>query len=108
MLQALATAEASFVNEKPLGLDTPCGETGDGLSEGQAQRIAIARALLAHSPILVLDEATSALDTDTEQRVLTNIMQTLRDTTVIFITHRPEVLNHVDQTLHLKRTGSKS
>lgn len=108
MLQALDTAEASFVKEKPLGLDTPCGETGDGLSEGQAQRIAIARALLARSPILVLDEATSALDTDTEHRVLTNIMQTLRDTTIIFITHRPEVLNHMDQTLHLKRTGSKS
>ena len=108
MLKALASAEASFVNEKPLGLDTPCGETGDGLSEGQAQRIAIARALLARSPILVLDEATSALDSDTERRVLTNIMQTLGDTTVIFITHRPEVLNHVDQILHLKRTGSKS
>lgn len=108
MLHALDMAEARFVKEKPLGLDTPCGETGDGLSEGQAQRIAIARALLARSPILVLDEATSALDTDTERRVLTNIMHTLRGTTVIFITHRPEVLNHVDHTLHLKRSVCKS
>ena len=108
MNQALAWAEASFVHDKPQGLDTPCGETGDGLSEGQAQRIAIARALLAQGKVLVLDEATSALDTETEKKVLRNISEHLSQTTVIFITHRPEVLNHVSQTLVLKREESKS
>ncbi len=103
MLEALAIAEASFVADNPNGLDTLCGEAGDGLSEGQAQRIAIARALLSQGRIMVFDEATSALDSETEKRVLSNISQAYPTRTLIFITHRDEVLKHADYTLHIKR-----
>lgn len=103
MFEALATAEASFVADSPNGLDTLCGEAGDGLSEGQAQRIAIARALLLQGRIMVFDEATSALDSETEKRVLSNISQAYPTRTLIFITHRDEVLKHADYTLHIKR-----
>ena len=69
------------------------GERGRGLSEGQAQRIAIARAILRDAPILLLDEATSALDVATERKVLRNIMQKKENKTCIVTTHRPSVLN---------------
>lgn len=101
MFYALHTAAADFVNSKPLGLDTPCGEAGGGLSEGQAQRIAIARALLAGGRILILDEATSALDPATEQRVLQQIAGSYPHHTTIIITHRPEALKYADQCLRL-------
>ncbi len=103
MLEVLNLAEATFVKESPNGLDTPCGEAGDGLSEGQAQRIAIARALLSQGRIMVFDEATSALDSETEKRVLNNISLAYPTRTVIFITHRAEVLKHADLTLHINR-----
>ena len=68
MREALHTAAADFVRELPQGLDTPCGEMGTGISEGQAQRIAIARGLLRPGNIVLLDEPTSSLDSDTERR----------------------------------------
>lgn len=102
MKEALHKSCADFVLELPQGLDTPCSEAGGGLSEGQAQRIAIARALLRNSSILVLDEATSALDPETERQLLNNILEK-RDTTVIFVTHRMAVIDYCDQTLKIVR-----
>lgn len=100
MVAALHTACADFVLELPNGLDTKVSEGGGGLSEGQAQRIAIARALLRGRSVMLFDEATSALDPDTEKQLLHNILSS-HDKTVIFITHRPAVMEYCDQTLHL-------
>ncbi len=102
MRDALHRSCADFVFDLNQGLDTVCSEQGGGLSEGQAQRIAIARALLRDRPILLLDEATSALDGDTECRVIRNIMAD-HSKTIIFITHRPAVLQYCDRQLHLTR-----
>lgn len=104
MRQALATACASFVLERPGGLDAPCGEQGAGLSEGQSQRIAIARALLRKGCVLLLDEATSALDPDTEKHLLQNLKNRI-DTrqTVICVTHRPAIIEYCTQVLRLER-----
>ncbi|MDY3104279.1 MAG: ABC transporter ATP-binding protein [Prevotella sp.] len=99
---ALEMSCASFVMELPDGLDTVCTEAGGGLSEGQAQRISIARALLRNRPIMLFDEATSALDPETERQLLHNILSH-HDKTVIFITHRPVVVDYCDQTLHLQK-----
>lgn len=101
MHEALMCAAAEFVYRKPQGLDTPCGETGDGLSEGQSQRIAIARALLSDGGVLVFDEATSSLDPETEKTVLQRIVKKYAGRTMLFITHRPEVLNYATQTIRL-------
>jgi ABC-type bacteriocin/lantibiotic exporter with double-glycine peptidase domain len=90
------------VFDLPKGLDTSCAESGGGLSEGQAQRIAIARALLRNRGIMLFDEATSALDPDTERQLLQNILQK-RDKTIIFITHRPAVVDYCDQTLKIEK-----
>lgn len=106
MEEALRTAMAAFVLSLPKGLDTPCGERGDGFSEGQAQRIAIARALLRPAPILIFDEATSSLDEQTERQVIHNIMETAQGRTMIFVTHRPEVLRHCTHTLKLKKRST--
>lgn len=107
MWDALELAEAGFVKESDEGLDMPVGESGLGLSEGQAQRIAIARALLRPGRVLLLDEATSALDEETETRVLDNLMGRNADSptpyTVICVTHRPAVTAHCSQMLRLKR-----
>ena len=107
MWDALELAEAGFVKESDEGLDMPVGESGLGLSEGQAQRIAIARALLRPGRVLLLDEATSALDEETETRVLDNLMGRNADSptpyTVICVTHRPAVTAHCNQMLRLKR-----
>ena len=89
---AVRLACAQFVYDLPDGLDTMLGEKGAGLSEGQMQRIAIARALYADAPILILDEATSSLDTETEERLLLNLKQ-LTDKTVFIVTHRPKALS---------------
>ena len=98
--EALHLAAADFVLELPDGLDTPCAEIGRGLSEGQAQRIAIARALLRPGGILILDEATSALDADTEALVLERIKERFgQSKTIICITHRPAASQLAD--LHL-------
>ncbi|MCR5270251.1 MAG: ABC transporter ATP-binding protein/permease [Prevotella sp.] len=98
MREALSKACADFIDELPQGLDTHFSELGGGLSEGQAQRIAIARALLRPGSILLLDEATSALDTETERKVLENILSDHRRT-VIFVTHRTAVINYCDQVI---------
>lgn len=91
MIRALEDACAwEFISILPEGLNSPVGEGGKGFSEGQAQRIAIARALVRHAPVMLLDEATSALDYATEQRVLENLMQ--RGVTCIVTTHRASVL----------------
>lgn len=100
MWEVLSRSCADFVRTFPLGLDAKCGEQGGGLSEGQAQRIAIARALLRKGSIMIFDEATSALDADTECRLLESLMHDNRHT-VIFITHRPAVLKYCTQTLQL-------
>ena len=81
----------NFVSRMPDGINSPIGEGGKGISEGQAQRLSIARALLRRAPILLLDEATSALDSKTEQRVLGNLMK--RGVTCIVTTHKPSVLS---------------
>jgi ABC-type multidrug transport system fused ATPase/permease subunit len=94
IVEALKTACAwEFVSRLPLGINSPIGERGRGLSEGQAQRIAIARAILRDAPILLLDEATSALDVATERQVLRSIIQNHPNKTCIVTTHRPSVLN---------------
>lgn len=100
MREALRRSCADFVLSLPEGLDTPCSEQGGGLSEGQAQRIAIARALLRDRPVMLFDEATSALDTETERQLLHNILAR-RDKTVVFITHRMAVCQYCDNVLRV-------
>ena len=97
----IACAE-EFIRPLPLGLDTPVREQGGGFSEGQLQRLCIARALLSDAPILLLDEATSALDTETEQKVLQNIMQAHKGRTCIITTHRPSVLDISHQIYRIR------
>lgn len=102
---ALKTACAeTFVSALPEGLDTKVGERGTGLSEGQIQRICIARAILYNKPILILDEATSALDEDTEQAIVQNLNTDFQDLTLIAITHRPSIKNICDQFITIKAT----
>lgn len=100
---ALQIAMADFVFQLPEALDTPCSEQGGGLSEGQAQRIAIARSLLRPCRVLVLDEATSALDIDTERQLLQNLKAVCTDTTIIFVTHRLAVTEYTTDTISLER-----
>lgn len=106
---ALRLACADFVEHLPDGLETVIGEGGAGLSEGQAQRIAIARALLRSGSILLLDEATSALDQQTEARLIDNLLRyhaalAVRPT-LIFITHRPAVVEHCMQVITLQKNA---
>ncbi len=107
MWRALELACADFVKSLPAGLDTELGEGGAGLSEGQAQRIAIARAMLRQGSVLLLDEATSALDTVTEQRLIENIIvarnHSATPQTVICITHRPTIVDYCTQAITLQR-----
>ncbi len=97
---ALRMACADFVADLPQQLDTVCSEYGGGLSEGQAQRIAIARALMRNRPIMLFDEATSALDVETERRLLEQVLNN-HHKTILFITHRKAVVDYCDQTLHI-------
>ena len=98
IVEALKAACAyDFVNRLPDGINSKVGERGSGFSEGQAQRLSIARALLRKSPILLLDEATSALDVFTERQVLRNIMNMGYARTCIVTTHRPSVLTMCDK-----------
>ena len=102
MEDALRTAAAEFVFSLEDGLDTVCGESGTGLSEGQCQRIAIARALLHPGGVMILDEATSSLDMETEERLLDNIRDKYKGIkTVVFISHRPAATRLADNVLNL-------
>lgn len=101
--QALKIACAdSFVADLPQGLDTLLGERGSGLSEGQMQRLAIARAVLSQRPILLLDEATSALDAATETQLLANL-RAMTDRTVLIITHREAALDYCDKHIRFRK-----
>ena len=101
---ALSNACAiDFVNELEDGLDTMIGEKGVGISEGQAQRIAIARSFLRERPILILDEATSALDPETEVNVLKAVRALPTKPTCIIITHRPSALNICNRIIKLEK-----
>ena len=102
--EALTNACAiDFVNELEDGLDTMIGEKGVGISEGQAQRIAIARAFLRVRPILILDEATSSLDPETEVKVLKSVKSLSSNPTCIIITHRPSALNICNRIMKLEK-----
>ncbi|MGL5379007.1 ABC transporter ATP-binding protein [Clostridium sp.] len=98
-----AACALDFINELENGLDTLVGEKGHGISEGQAQRIAIARAFLREKPILILDEATSALDPETEVNVLREIRSLKHSPTCIIITHRPSALDICNKIIKLER-----
>ena len=101
MKEALRIAAADFVFQLPDGLDTPCSENGGGLSEGQAQRIAIARALLRRGSILLLDEFSSSLDPETEKRLMENLSSALPGRTMIFITHRRKITEYCSDIIEL-------
>ena len=87
----------NFVHRSPLGLNRPVKEQGGGFSEGQLQRLSIARALLVNAPVLLLDEATSALDMETEEQLIRNLMEARKNYTCIIATHRPSVLRICDR-----------
>ena len=93
-----------FVSELENGIDYKMGERGEGLSEGQIQRLSIARAIFSKSPILLLDEATSALDLDTEQQFLSNLKK-MTDKTVIIVTHRVKALDLCNKTIEFTKDG---
>lgn len=99
----LEVAGADFVFALPQGIDTMCTEQGGGLSEGQAQRICIARALLRPCPFMLFDESTSALDESTEEGVVQRLVEYCAGRTLIFITHRPAVLRYCTHQVHLAR-----
>ena len=102
MREALHDAAADFVLDLPDGLETQCFEGGSGFSEGQAQRIAIARGLLKRGSIILLDEPTSALDPDTERELLARVRKRLSpDATLIIVTHRRAVLPYCTTTVTL-------
>ena len=103
MRTVLEVAGADFVFALPQGIDTMCTEQGGGLSEGQAQRICIARALLRPCPFMLFDESTSALDESTEEGVVQRLVEYCAGRTLIFITHRPAVLRYCTHQVHLAR-----
>jgi RNA chaperone Hfq len=96
----------SFVDALPQGIDTVLGEHGSGLSEGQIQRIAVARAVFSRRPILLLDEATSALDEATEEKLLDNL-KTMTDKTVLIVTHRPRACEVCDRVIYMEAPEQK-
>jgi len=108
IIEALKLACAwDFVKKLPQGIHSQIQERGGGFSEGQAQRLSIARALLRKSPILLLDEATSALDMHTEKMVLHNIMQDEYPRTTIVTTHRPSVLKQCTRVYSIHATDCR-
>ena len=107
MRQALHIACAEYVLELPDGIDSPITERGGGLSEGQAQRIAVARSLLRPGSILILDEVTSALDETTEHEMLKRLTQSQIGKTLIFVTHRPAVIDYCTQVLKIEKPAKK-
>lgn len=103
--KALHTAVADFVFELPEGLDTLCGEQGTGLSEGQAQRIAIARGLLRPGGIQLMDEPSSSLDAETEKVLLERLAVQVKNKTLILITHRERIAKLCNSIVHIHRTA---
>lgn len=103
LCNALRTACADFVFDLPQGLDSELSEQGGGLSEGQAQRIAIARSILRPGTILILDEVTSALDEETEQEMLQRLTSQQTGKTLIFVTHRPAIIQFCDRVLKIDK-----
>ena len=91
-----------FVNELPEGLNTIVGEKGSLVSGGQKQRIAIARALYSNREILILDEGTNALDETTEQKIITNILESYSNKTLIFTTHKLDIMKHFDKVVEIR------
>ena len=98
----MKTACADFVFDLPEGLDTMLGERGAGLSEGQLQRLSVARAIASGRPVLLLDEATSALDEETEKNMLANIKKR-EDLTCLIISHRPAARIIADKTVIIEK-----
>lgn len=108
MVEALKLASGyEFVMELPNGIDTVIGERGHGISEGQAQRIAIARALIRKSPLLILDEATSALDEKTELHVLEGLQKLDPKPTCVIITHRKSILKYCNREIKIENKQTK-
>ena len=101
--KALHIACAEYVFDLPEGVDSPITERGGGLSEGQAQRIAVARSILRPGSILILDEVTSALDEATEQEMLRRLTRSQIGKTLIFVTHRPAVMEYCTQVLKIEK-----
>ncbi|MBQ9850834.1 MAG: ABC transporter ATP-binding protein [Clostridia bacterium] len=107
IVNALVTADAwSFIKELPLGINTEINEKGVNFSEGQVQRMSIARAILRDAPIVVMDEATSALDAKTEENVLANMMKAYPNRTRIITTHRPSMLQYCTRVYTINENGN--
>ena len=103
IIAAVQSAQVDgFAEDFPLGLQTRVGANGSNLSGGQKQRVAIARGLLKRASIYIFDEATSALDVENEREIMTALLQTLKNETVIFVTHRPALFEYVDKVLMLE------
>lgn len=107
MTNALHIACADYVFELPMGIDTELTEQGGGLSEGQAQRIAVARSILRPGSILILDEVTSALDEETEQEMLRRLTSCKIGKTLIFVTHRPAIMQYCSRSLKIERSSAQ-
>ncbi len=106
MYDALHTAAADFVKDLPKGLDTICGEKGEGLSEGQSQRIAIARALLCKGNIMLLDEFSSSLDSTTENILMNRLTESCKNKTIIFVTHHESIIGYCNDVVRFVRHQS--
>lgn len=107
MKRALHIACADYVFDLPKGIENEITEGGGGLSEGQAQRIAVARSILRPGSILILDEVTSALDEETEQEMLCRLTQSQIGKTLIFVTHRPAIIKYCSQVLRIEKAAGK-
>ena len=104
IIAAVKSAQVNgFAEDFPLGLQTRVGANGSNLSGGQKQRVAIARGLLKRASIYIFDEATSALDVENEREIMTALLETLKNETVIFVTHRPALFEYVDKVLMLEK-----
>ena len=104
IIAAVNSAQVNgFAEDFPLGLQTRVGANGSNLSGGQKQRVAIARGLLKRASIYIFDEATSALDVENEREIMTALLETLKNETVIFVTHRPALFEYVDKVLMLEK-----
>ena len=102
MWNVLHVACAEFVKDLPSGLDTELSERGGGLSEGQLQRLAVARGLLRPGNILLFDEISSALDEETEQKLYRRLFEACPQRTMIFVTHRPAVCDKCDEVIKIR------